>query len=412
MHSGTLLLPAGSAALKRSALGALFLTVFIDLLGFGIVLPLLPRYAHDLKASGLEIGLLFAAFSGMQFLFAPLWGKLSDRHGRRRLILLGLCGSTGAYLMFAFAETYAMLLVSRLLAGVFAATIGTAQAYIADVTGETQRGRGMALIGAAFGIGFTFGPVLGWLAHDYMGRSWPGLVAAALSLTALVFAWRKLPEPERHAAREPAGRFAGLAHVAEHPRVLLVVALQFAATFAFAAFEGTLALLAVREYGFEFRGTGLLFTYIGFCLLVAQGMLVRRLMPRVGERVFARLGALCLCAGLVGIPLVGSGLGGVLPVLAVTVLGFAMLTPSLSSLLSLHTPEGMQGEVLGIGQSSLSLARILGPFLGNILFDRDAELPYWAAATVMFVAGAATLALPGRPSDKQGNRGAPAPDPG
>jgi len=393
------LLPAGSAALKRSALGALFLTVFIDLLGFGIVLPLLPRYADELHASGWQIGLLFASFSGMQFLFAPLWGRLSDRHGRRRLILLGLCGSTAAYLLFAFATSYALLLVSRLLAGVFAATIGTAQAYIADVTGETQRGRGMALIGAAFGIGFTFGPVLGWLTHDCLGAAWPGLTAAALSLTALVFAWRKLPEPERHASREPGRRFAGLAHVARHPRVILVVTLQFAATFAFAAFEGTLALLAKREYGLEFRGAGLLFTYIGFCLLIGQGMLVRRLMPRVGERAFARLGALCLGAGLVGIPLVGAGLGGVLPVLAVTVLGFAMLTPSLSSLLSLHTPEGMQGEVLGIGQSSLSLARILGPFLGNVLFARDAELPYWAAAAVMLVAAGLTLALPGRPSD-------------
>ncbi len=393
------LLPAGSAALKRSALGALFLTVFIDLLGFGIVLPLLPRYADDLRASGWQIGLLFAAFSGMQFLFAPLWGRLSDKHGRRRLILLGLCGSTAAYLLFAFAKSYALLLASRLLAGVFAATIGTAQAYIADVTGETQRGRGMALIGAAFGIGFTFGPVLGWLTHE-LGPAWPGLAAAALSLSALLFAWRKLPEPERHAAREPRARFAGLVHVAGHLRVMLVVGLQFAATFAFAAFEGTLALLTKREYGYGFRGTGLLFTYIGFCLLVAQGMLVRRLMPRVGERAFARFGALCLGAGLVGIPLVGAGLGGVLPVLAVTVLGFAMLTPSLSSLLSLHTPEAMQGEVLGIGQSSLSLARILGPFLGNVLFARGADLPYWTAAAVMLVAASLTLALPGRPSDR------------
>ncbi len=400
MRPRSRLLPAGSAALKRSALGALFLTVFIDLLGFGIVLPLLPRYADDLRASGWQIGLLFAAFSGMQFLFAPLWGRLSDRHGRRRLILLGLCGSTAAYLLFAFAKSYALLLASRLLAGVFAATIGTAQAYIADVTGETQRGRGMAIIGAAFGIGFTFGPVFGWLTHDYLGPAWPGLAAAALSFSALLFAWRRLPEPERHAAREPVARFAGLAHVARHPRVMLVVGLQFAATFAFAAFEGTLALLTKREYGLAFRGTGLLFTYIGFCLLVAQGMLVRRLMPRVGERAFARLGALCLCTGLIGIPLVGAGLGGVLPVLAVTVFGFAMLTPSLSSLLSLHTPEGMQGEVLGIGQSSLSLARILGPFLGNVLFARDTELPYWAAAAVMLVAAALTLALPGRPSDK------------
>jgi MFS family permease len=400
VRAGAPLLPAGSPALRRSALGVLFLTVFIDLLGFGIVLPLLPRYADDLRASGVEIGLLFASFSGMQFLFAPLWGRLSDRHGRRRLILLGLAGSTASYVLFAFARSYELLLASRILAGVFAATIGTAQAYIADVTGSDQRGRGMAMIGAAFGIGFTFGPVLGWLTHDFLGPSWPGLAAAALSATALALAWRKLPEPERRAAREPVARFAALRHVAARRDVLLIVTLQTVATFAFASFEGTLALLTSRRYGYEFRGNGLLFTYIGACLLLAQGLLVRRLMGRVGERAFARLGAVCLCLGFVAIARGGTSLGWVLPVLAVTVLGFAMITPSLSSLLSLHTPAGMQGEVLGLGQSGLSLARILGPFLGNVLFARDPETPYWMAAAVMLVATLASLALPGRPSDK------------
>jgi predicted MFS family arabinose efflux permease len=263
----------------------------------------------------------------------------------------------------------------------------------------------MALIGAAFGIGFTLGPVLGWLTHDYIGPEWPGMSAALLSSAALLCAWRMLPEPERRAARQDTARFAALAHVARHRQVLLIVALQFAATFAFAALEGTLALLTKREYGLGFRGTGLLFTYIGFCLLVAQGALVRRLMPRVGERMFARVGAFCLCAGLALVPLVGSGLAGVLPVLAVTVFGFAMLTPSLSSLLSLHTPEGMQGDVLGIGQSSLSLA----PFLGNIVFARDPALPYWGGAALMLLAAAATLALPGRPSDVPGPSDIPGP---
>jgi MFS transporter, DHA1 family, tetracycline resistance protein len=400
VRRGPLLLPAGSAALKRGALGVLFLTVFIDLLGFGIVLPLLPRYADDMRASGAQIGLLFASFSAMQFLFAPLWGRLSDRYGRRPLIMLGLCGSAGSYLMFAFADTYVLLLVSRALAGVFAATIGTAQAYIADVTGTGERGKGMALIGAAFGIGFTFGPVLGWVTHDFLGPMWPGLSAALLSAGALLLAWRRLPEPERHAEREAVRRFGALGHVAKHRAVLLVVGLQFVATFAFAAFEGTLALLTARKYGFEFRGNGLLFTYIGACLLVAQGFLVRRLMPRVGERNFARAGACCLGLGLLGIALGGASLAYVLPVLAVTVFGFAMLTPSLASLLSLHTPGGMQGEVLGVGQSAASLARILGPYVGNLLLAQSLDAPYLMAAGVMALAAAATLALPGRPSDR------------
>jgi MFS family permease len=410
VRRGPPLLPAGSRTLRRGALGVLFLTVFIDLLGFGIVLPLLPRYADDMRATGGQIGLLFASFSGMQFLFAPLWGRLSDRYGRRPLIMLGLCGSTASYALFAFADTYLLLLLSRSLAGVFAATIGTAQAYIADVTGMGERGKGMALIGAAFGIGFTFGPVLGWLTHDFLGPAWPGLSAALLSLAALLLAWRRLPEPERHAAREAVRRFAALGHVARHRPVLLVVALQFVATFAFAAFEGTLALLTARKYGFEFRGNGLLFTYIGACLLLAQGLLVRRLMPRVGERRFARVGAALLGLGLLAIALGGASLVFLLPVLAVTVFGFAMLTPSLASLLSLHTPGGMQGEVLGVGQSATSLARILGPYTGNLLLARSLDAPYLMAAGVMALAAVATLGLPARPSDGQGvpPRGSPA----
>lgn len=364
------------------------------------MLPLLPRYGDQFGASGGKIGLLFASFSGMQFLFAPLWGRLSDRYGRRPLILLGLCGSAASYLLFAFADTYLLLLLSRALAGVFAATIGTAQAYIADVTGAGERGKGMALIGAAFGVGFTFGPVLGWVTHDFLGPSWPGFAASALSVTALLLAWRKLPEPERHVERVAAGRLDALRHVAGHRRILLILGLQVFATFAFAGFETTLALLAKKRYHFEIRGNGLLFAYIGACLVLAQGGLVRRFMPRVGERAFAQLGSCCLAIGLLGIPFGGTSLSWVLPVLAVIVLGFAMITPSLSSLLSLHTPDGMQGEVLGVGQSGTSLARILGPYVGNVLFAYDPESPYLTAAAVMVLAAAATLALPGRPSDQ------------
>jgi len=369
-------------------------------LGFGIVLPLLPRYADDFHASGAQIGLLFASFSAMQFLFAPVWGRLSDRYGRRRLILLGLMGSTGSYVLFAMARTYALLLISRVLAGVFAATISTAQAYIADVTGHGERGREMALIGAAFGIGFTFGPVLGWVTHDFLGPSWPGIAAAALSATALAFAWRRLPEPARHTARREAGvSFAGVRHVFGRPQLVLIVSLQVATTIAFAGFESTLALLTKERYGQGIRGNGLLFTYIGFCLLIAQGVLVRRFMPRVGERLFVRIGAVLLGLGLLGIPLGGTALSWVLPVLAVTVLGFAMVTPSLASLLSLHTPTDLQGEVMGLGQSGTSFARILGPFVGNVLFARNPESPYWAGAVLVLVAAAAALALPGRPAD-------------
>jgi MFS family permease len=381
--------------LRRSALGVLFLTVFVDLLGFGIVIPLLPRYADRYQASGSEIGLLLASFSAMQFLFAPLWGRISDVHGRRRLIMLGLAGSVGSYLLFAVARDYTVLLVSRILAGVFAATIGTAQAYIADVTGREERGKAMALIGAAFGLGFTFGPALGWLAYESVGPTGPGLVAAGFSAGALVLAWRLLPEPERHRPLPPRRLLdsAALRYTLSARAVLLILALHVLATFCFANFEGTLALITKRKWDLGFRGNGLLFTYVGLCLLISQGVVVRQLMPRVGEIRFARLGCLLLALGLAGIAAGGIHMGWVLTVLAVAVLGFAMISPALSSLLSLHTPGHMQGEVLGLGQSGLSLARIFGPYVGNVLLDVGTETPYWMATALMVVAFVGALFL-------------------
>jgi len=386
--------------LKRSAIGVLFLTVFIDLLGFGIVLPLLPRYADMFNASPREIGILLASFSAMQFLFSPLWGRLSDRYGRRPLLMLGLAGSCVSYVIFAFATTWTVLLVSRMLAGIFAATIGTAQAYIADVTGKENRGKEMALIGAAFGIGFTMGPTIGWLAHDFIGQEWPGLVAAAFSFVAFLLAWKKLPEPERHVERRPRMLFdaTGWKHAMSTPGVPLILLLQIVAVFCFANFEGTLAIVTKDKWGKGIQGNGLLYTYVGFCLLVAQGFLVRRFMPRVGERAFAQFGCLLLGAGLLGIAVGGSSMAIVLPVLAVAALGFAMISPSLSSLLSLHTPHDIQGSVLGIGQSGLALARILGPYVGFELLGRSVDLPYWVGAGIMGAAFVAALMLKSAPA--------------
>lgn len=383
--------------MKKSALGVLFLTVFVDLLGFGIVLPLLPRYAHAFDASDGAIGLLLASFSAMQFLFAPMWGRLSDTYGRRRLIMLGLLGSVGSYVLFAVARSYTVLLISRILAGIFAATIGTAQAYIADVTGHADRGKQMALIGAAFGVGFTLGPVLGWLSHEGLGMSGPGVVAASFSVVAFLLAWRKLPEPERHVPLEKRGWFStqGLRLALRTPGVPLILLLQIVAVFCFANFEGTLARLTEEKWGYDIQGNGLLFTYVGFCLLMAQGFVVRRFMPRVGERNFARLGCLLLGAGLLGIAAGGGQLAWILGVLAVAVFGFAMISPSLSSLLSLATPSDRQGEILGIGQSGLSLARILGPWAGMSLFAVSPETPYWSSAALMALAlGGALLLRP------------------
>ncbi len=370
--------------MKRSALAVLFLTVFIDLLGFGIVLPLLPRYAEDYLAGDVTIGLLMASFSFMQLLFAPFWGRLSDRYGRRPILMVGLFGSILSYALFGLARSVTLLFVSRIAAGIFGATIGTAQAYIADVTGSKDRGKQMALIGAAFGLGFTFGPALGGLAHHHLGRAAPGFLAAGFSLVAFLMAWRTLPEPERHEKRGPHVRFdaTALRHAFATRTIPLILALQIVATLAFASFEGTLARFTDRKWGYNPAENGLIFTYVGFCLLLSQGFLVRRFMPRVGELNFTVAGTILLAMGFVGVAL-APGTVAALATLPVVVTGFSMITPSLASLLSLRSPRSMQGEILGIGQSGLSLARILGPFAGNVLFLTSPEAPYWFAAGVM-----------------------------
>lgn len=408
--------------MKKSPLAVLFLTVFVDLLGFGIVLPLLPRYATEYQASGWAIGLLMASFSLMQLVFMPVWGRLSDRIGRRPVLMVGLAGSVVSYALFAYADSYALLLLSRVAAGVFGATIGTAQAYIADVTPHDERGRGMAIIGAAFGVGFAVGPAVGGLAYEEISPAAPGLIAAWLSAAALVLAWKVLPEPARHRRTARRGLFAGegLRHAFSTPTVPLVLLLQFLATFAFANFEGTLSLLTQVKWGYGVTDNGKLFSYVGLCLLIFQGGVVRRLMPRVGELNFVVLGCLVLMAGLLLVGLAGDRLAQVLGALAVAVLGFSMLTPSLSSLLSQRTPAALQGEVLGVGQSMLALARVLGPAVGNPLLGLrhpapgvttadHPEWPYWFGAAVMLGALVGAVVLRTRPAPEYASAGERAP---
>ena len=235
---------------------------------------------------------------------------------------------------------------------------------------------------------------MGGLADHYIGVWAPGAIAASFSAVALLLAWRVLPEPERH--RPPRDRkmfdFGALRHAATRPVVLLILGLQVLTVFCFANFEGTLALLTKVRWDYDTRGNGFLFMYVGFWLLVCQGFIVRRFLPRVGEANFAMVGTLLLGGGLLGIALQGPPL----IVLPVAVMGFSMISPSLTSLLSRNTPDDMQGEVLGLGQSGLALARIFGPYTGNLLFAIEPERPYWIAAALMAVAFVLSLSLRGR----------------
>ncbi len=394
--------------MSRKPLLIIFITVFIDLLGFAIVLPLLPRYGRHFEATKPVLGLLMASFSMMQFLFAPLWGRLSDRIGRRPVLIVGLAGSTFFYTLFALVTQYGnagpilglspliWLFITRAGAGIAGATIPTAQAYIADSTDEKSRGKGMAIIGAAFGIGFTFGPLLGaWFVSneaDGVPSPAPGYVAAVLSALATLAAIVLLPESlKSERASRPARKWfdaAAFSKALSRPHVGLLLATIFLTTFAFAQFETTLSLLT-KELGLGDRANFYVFAYIGLILTLAQGMLVRRLLPKLGEFRMATIGTflMMLGLGLIGVAawLENGGMSLLWYVLPVCVIGFSCTTPSLNSLLSLNTRDDQQGEVLGVGQSVSSLARILGPIAGLSLLEYGRSLPYWMATGLMAV---------------------------
>ncbi|REK11391.1 MAG: MFS transporter [Planctomycetota bacterium] len=404
---------------RKGSLLVVFLTVFIDLLGFGMVIPLLPIYAKDFAAQmgleeghvrvGIVIGLLMASFSAMQFLFAPVWGRLSDRIGRRPVLMIGLAGSVVFYTLFGIAtvlKSLTLLFVARVGAGVAGATISTAHAYIADVTSKKNRTRGMALIGAAFGLGFTFGPLFGYLAVPSGRRDpgpGPGYAAAGLSAIALALAYFKLPEslgPNSQAARRHWFDRQALREALATPAVGVLLLAMFICVFSFANLESTLSLILSSErMGFEFTfgQVCLTFAFIGFTLAIVQGGLVRPLASRISEAVLASVGTLIEIGGFIvlaqaarshSLPMI---LGG----LAVVVTGFAFMTPSLNSLLSRWSDPTKQGGILGIGQSISSLARILGPMAGiplvenRALADRlgvtSAQMPLFLATAMMTV---------------------------
>jgi DHA1 family tetracycline resistance protein-like MFS transporter len=376
--------------LRRSPLSIVFLTVFLDLVGFGIVIPLLPLYAETFGAGPVAVTWLVAVYSLMQFLFAPWWGALSDRVGRRPVLLVGLFGSAASYLLFGLAASLPLLFFARALAGFMGANVGVAQAYIADVTAPEDRARGMGLIGAAFGLGFVFGPAIGGLLSHF-GPAVPFLGAAGLALANGIFALARLPESLPPGGRTSTGgglraRVRALADAAREPRLRGLYAAAFLSTLALAAMEGTFSLWADRRWALSPAEVAFLFAYVGVLAVVVQGALVGRLARGLGERRLARVGAVALAAGLAGIPLAPT-----LPVLALALAAFAFgqgtVTPSLSSLISRGASPREQGRLLGVSQSLSALGRVLGPVWGGVAFARlGVGAPYLSGAAVVLLA--------------------------
>lgn len=376
--------------MKRRPLIVIFAVVFFDLLGFGIVIPILPYYAKAYGASASTLGWLMTSYSLMQFFFAPLWGRLSDRIGRRPVLLASIAGGAVAMLVLGWAPSLFWLFVGRSLAGIFAANISTATAYIADVTSEDDRARGMGLIGAAFGLGFIFGPAFGGLLSDF-GFGVPMFAAASLAIGNLVFAWFALEEPARAHGREAtpaARRFDVLAirSALSDSRTRVAVFLFFLVTVAFTQMEVALAFFVAARHGFDAQRTGWLLAMMGVVMVVVQGGLIGRLSRWAGETALIIAGTLLMALALV---LVGSS-AHTAPLyagLALLAFGNGITNPSLSSLASRGASPESRGATMGVYQSAGSLARVFGPLLAGYTYDHfGIGRPFLVAAGLMALA--------------------------
>jgi DHA1 family tetracycline resistance protein-like MFS transporter len=380
--------------MKKPSVLIIFLTVFIDLIGFGIVLPLLPIYNRDFGASGWMIGVIQASFSAMQFLFAPSWGRLSDRIGRRPVLLVSTAGAAVSYIVFALgcglsgSTALWILLGSRILAGICGANITVAQAYIADITPPAERSKRMGLIGMAFGLGFVFGPPLGALGVHLLGLRGPGFLAAGLCAANFLLAFSILPESWKPSSEHVAARphLAQWLHTLGHPKIGLLVAVFFLATFCFASFETTLGLLISKNFHLDIithedmKMSGYLIAYCGIIGAIVQGGAIGRMVKRSGEARVIADSLFLLAASMAPLPFVhGSGAGAwalLLVVLAVLAIASSLTRPPVFGLISNLTPPGEQGATIGVAQSAGSLARILAPVFAATLLEYHPALPY------------------------------------
>ncbi len=402
--------------MRKASLGTITFTVFLDLLGFGLVIPYLPGVARAHGASDLVATLLGAAYAFAQLLFVPFWGHLSDRTGRRTVLLGSIAASAVGMVMLGSAGSLAMLFVARVWSGVSTANIAVAQAYIADVTAPEERAKGMGLIGAGIGFGFILGPVIGGLleGHSPLARpgAMPAYAAAALSVVNLVLAFVYLPESLRHADRGKHVRSPNPFDVERFrkaltfPGVALALVVNFVVVLSFSGLEQTFRLFTADEFAMSVRGTGYVLGLSGVVLVVVQGGLIRRLGRLVTERNLIRTGVAIQSVGFAAVAL-SPGLGAsavaaLCAAMAIIAFGSALTNPSLSAFVSRCADPRSQGVTLGVLQSAGALARVCGPATGGLLYESVGHrAPYFAAALGMTVAGAVSLSL-GRPGAAPG----------
>jgi MFS transporter, DHA1 family, tetracycline resistance protein len=397
--------------MKRSPLVVIFTTIFIDLVGFGIVIPVLPFYVSSSRfnASPRSVGLLFASYSVMQFIFAPILGRLSDKHGRRPVLLISIIGTGISFLILGFAHTLWVLFLGRILDGITGGNISTAQAYIADSTTKENRAKGMGLVGAAFGLGFVFGPAIGGVLSHW-GIGVPFFFAAGLAFANAILLYFTLPETVTadHPARVSAagGRdWTAVKRALKQPKLGFILAIYFLFIVAFSIMTTTFSLFTRFRFGYNAASTGYLFAYVGIIGAFIQGGLIGRLVKKFGELALILIGALLFALSLFLIPFAGpqTGLLTLLIVGAAFAVGNSLATPSLTSLASKSANEADQGIVLGVTQSVASLARAVGPSVQAFLIysviaargfdgtytnmsDHSLFATFWTAAGIMLAA--------------------------
>lgn len=383
-------------SLARGRLGVIFLTVLIDLVGFGIILPILPYVAQRFGAGGLGLGVLMGGFSGMQFVANTVLGRMSDRTGRRPVLLATMLFNALGYLLFAAAGNYPLLLLARLVSGFASGNISVAQAYIADITAPGERSRGMAMLGAAFGIGFVLGPAIGGLAGHYGGTAAPALVAAGLSLLNLALAWRILPESlhEQHRTERAMLDFSHARLAFQSPRLRPLMLVWLTAAFAFAGYTTMLPLHANATWGWREKELGGLFTAIGLVTAVGQGWAFGKLVRWFGDRRLLVAGSFGMAITIGVIPFVAR-----VPVLFAWTVGLAfsnsLFAPAATGMTSVLAGPAEQGIMLGVAQSLAALGRLMGPeVLGGTLDHAGARAGFVAAGAVMAAGGLAALAVP------------------
>ncbi len=379
---------SGSEREPRGSLGVLFSVIVVDLIGFGVVVPILPFWSERFGASGALLGLLLASYAAMQFLFAPVWGRLSDRVGRRPVMLITIAGTALSLLFLGLADSLFLLFCARLLGGIFGSNVSVATAYLTDVTDEADRTRWMGMIGASFAVGFTLGPPIGGILSR-VGHEVPMLFAAGLATLNLAWAALRLREPEFHEER-PQPNLTSRLEVLRVPMIGRICFIYFLFSLAVTQLETTFAFFMSHRFGYDELGVGLVMLAMAIVMGGIQGGGMKRLSERFPLQRLVPVGLIMMSLAFAAIPLSSTVAFLLLPLGAAAV-GRGISQPPMMSLVSLEADEGSRGLVMGVFQSTASAARIVGPIAAGILYDVGQPFPYWTAAGLTAVA--ALLAL-------------------